>query len=81
MCQTDLTIGDMEVIAEELQTLKAKLNSKFKQEKKVDNSKKRREMVIEDVLNSDDSVKFILGFHHLHASRYFEIHYCLMQKA
>ena len=33
MCQTDLTIGDMEAMAEELQTLKAKHNSKFKQEK------------------------------------------------
>lgn len=35
MCQTDLTIGDFEAMAEELQTLKAKLNSKFKQEKTV----------------------------------------------
>ena len=61
MCQTDLTIGDMEAMAEELQTLKAKHNSKFKQEKKVDNSKKRCEMVMEDVLNSDDSVKFYTG--------------------
>ena len=34
MCQTDLTIGDFEAMAEELQTLRAKLNSKFKQEKK-----------------------------------------------
>lgn len=45
MCQTDLTMGDLEAMAEELQTLKAKLNSKVKQEKKVDNSKKRHEMV------------------------------------
>ena len=34
MCQTDLTIGDFEAMTEELQTLTAKLNSKFKQEKK-----------------------------------------------
>lgn len=34
MCQTDLTMGDFEAIAEELQTLKAKLNSKVKPEKK-----------------------------------------------
>ena len=61
MCQTDLAMGDFEAMAEELQTLKAKLNSKFKQEKEVDNSKKRREMVMEDVLNSDNSVKFYTG--------------------
>lgn len=41
VCQTDLTIEDFEAMAEELQTLKAKLNSKFKQEKKADNSKKK----------------------------------------
>ena len=61
MCQTDLAMGDFEAMAEELQTLKAMLNSKFKQEKKVDNSKKRREMVMEDILNNDDSVKFYTG--------------------
>ena len=61
MCQTDLTIVDFEAMAEELQTLKAKLNSKFKQEQKEDKSRKRREMVMEDVLNSDDSVKFYTG--------------------
>lgn len=33
-CQTYLTMGDFEAMAKELQTLKAKLNSKFKEEKK-----------------------------------------------
>ena len=40
MCQTDRTIEDFEAMAEELKTLKAKLNSKFKQEKKVGKLKK-----------------------------------------
>lgn len=40
MCQTDLGMGDFEAMREEeLQTLKAMLNSKFKQEKIVDNFK------------------------------------------
>lgn len=61
MCKTDLTMEDLEKMEEELQTFKAKLNAKSKQERKVDNSKQRREMVMEAVLKSDESVKFYTG--------------------
>lgn len=51
-CQTDITIGQLEELEEQIKNFKNKLSAK---------AKLKRKLFLEDVLKNDDSVKFYIG--------------------
>ena len=51
-CQTDITIGHLEELEEQIKSLKNKLSNK---------AKLKRELFLEDVLKNDDSINFNTG--------------------
>ena len=59
LCQTELTMDDLDKIEQELETVKKKRSCE--QELKVGISQRKRELVTQDVLKNDDSVKFYTG--------------------
>ena len=61
LCQTDLTMVELKKIEQELKTLTTKPQCPKQEQKLGMSAQKKREQVAQDVLKSDESVKFYAG--------------------